>query len=132
MAEHPESLDLLLEPLDNEQLANVCGQLDENLRQIERRLGIEINNRGNHFRLIGERHVDVSCRPVEDIDNLDLASIQCGVCGRKHVHEKLVDRLTLRRFNLGYFLSLFHPRQAHACSDDPEYKQGKRRDCANR
>ena len=55
MAEHPESLDLLLEPLDNEQLANVCGQLDENLRQIERRLGIEINNRGNHFRLIGER-----------------------------------------------------------------------------
>jgi phosphate starvation-inducible PhoH-like protein len=41
--------------VDNEQLANVCGQLDENLRQIERRLGIEINNRGNHFRLIGER-----------------------------------------------------------------------------
>jgi phosphate starvation-inducible PhoH-like protein len=56
LAEHPESLDLLLEPLDNEQLANVCGQLDENLRHIERRLGIEINNRGNHFRLIGERH----------------------------------------------------------------------------
>lgn len=56
MAEHPESLNLSLEPLDNEQLANVCGQLDENLRQIERRLGIEINNRGNHFRLIGERH----------------------------------------------------------------------------
>ncbi|MGD8907895.1 MAG: PhoH family protein [Chromatiales bacterium] len=56
MAEHPESLDLLLEPLNNEQLANVCGQLDENLRHIERRLGIEINNRGNHFRLIGQRH----------------------------------------------------------------------------
>jgi phosphate starvation-inducible protein PhoH and related proteins len=55
LAEHPESLDLLLEPVDNEQLANVCGQLDENLRHIERRLGIEINNRGNHFRLIGER-----------------------------------------------------------------------------
>ncbi len=56
MAEHPESLDLLLEPVNNEQLANVCGQLDENLRHIERRLGIEINNRGNRFRLIGERH----------------------------------------------------------------------------
>jgi phosphate starvation-inducible PhoH-like protein len=56
LAEHPESIDLQLEPLDNEQLANVCGQLDENLRHIERRLGIEINNRGNHFRLIGERH----------------------------------------------------------------------------
>ncbi|MCU7807216.1 MAG: PhoH family protein, partial [Candidatus Thiodiazotropha sp. (ex Semelilucina semeliformis)] len=46
----------LLEPVNNEQLANVCGQLDENLRHIERRLGIEINNRGNHFRLIGEHH----------------------------------------------------------------------------
>ena len=28
--------------------------IDEHLRQIERRLGIEINNRGNHFRLIGD------------------------------------------------------------------------------
>ncbi len=55
MSEHPESLDLLLEPADNQQLANVCGQLDEHLRQIERRLGIEINNRGNRFHLIGER-----------------------------------------------------------------------------
>ncbi|MES9992067.1 MAG: PhoH family protein [Candidatus Thiodiazotropha sp.] len=55
MAEHPESLDLLLEPADNERLANLCGQLDEHLRQLEGRLGIEINNRGNSFRLIGER-----------------------------------------------------------------------------
>jgi phosphate starvation-inducible PhoH-like protein len=54
MPEHPASLDLLLEPEDNERLRNVCGQLDEHLRQIERRLGIEINNRGNRFRLLGE------------------------------------------------------------------------------
>ncbi|MET0093946.1 MAG: PhoH family protein, partial [Sedimenticola sp.] len=54
MSEHPESLDLTLEPEDNHRLVNLCGQLDEHLRQIERRLGIEINYRGNHFRLIGE------------------------------------------------------------------------------
>ncbi|MES9846235.1 MAG: PhoH family protein [Candidatus Sedimenticola sp. PURPLELP] len=54
MSEHPESIDLSLEPEDNYRLANLCGQLDEHLRQIERRLGIEINYRGNHFRLIGE------------------------------------------------------------------------------
>jgi phosphate starvation-inducible PhoH-like protein len=54
LAEHPDSLDLLLEPADNERLANLCGQLDQHLRHIEGRLGIEINNRGNHFRLIGE------------------------------------------------------------------------------
>ncbi len=46
--------DLLLHPPDNERLANLCGQLDEHLRQIERRLGIEINNRGHQFRVIGE------------------------------------------------------------------------------
>ncbi len=54
MSEHPQSLDLDLEPADNARLANLCGQLDEHLRLIERRLGIEINNRGNRFRLIGE------------------------------------------------------------------------------
>ncbi len=54
MSDHPASLDLVLEPVDNERLRNLCGQLDEHLRQIERRLGIEINNRGNSFRLLGE------------------------------------------------------------------------------
>ncbi len=51
----PESLDLTLAPEDNERLRNLCGQLDEHLRQIERRLGIEIGNRGSHFRFYGER-----------------------------------------------------------------------------
>ena len=54
MADHPASLDLVLEPEDNERLRNVCGQLDEHLRLVETRLGIEINNRGNNFRLLGE------------------------------------------------------------------------------
>jgi len=50
----PESLDLTLEPFENPRLANLCGQLDEHLRQIERRLGVEINYRGNLFRIIGD------------------------------------------------------------------------------
>jgi phosphate starvation-inducible PhoH-like protein len=49
----PQSLDLHLESENNERLRNVCGQLDEHLRQLEVRLGIEINNRGASFRLIG-------------------------------------------------------------------------------
>jgi phosphate starvation-inducible PhoH-like protein len=51
----PESLELTLAPEDNERLRNLCGQLDEHLRQVERRLGIEISNRGSHFRCYGER-----------------------------------------------------------------------------
>tara|TARA_Y100001935_G_C17311802_1_gene517279 strand:- start:17144 stop:18124 length:981 start_codon:yes stop_codon:yes gene_type:complete len=53
MSNNPHSINLLLEPEDNERLRNVCGQLDEHLRQLETRLGIEINNRGNFFRIFG-------------------------------------------------------------------------------
>ncbi len=49
----PASIDFSLEPADNARLANLCGQFDEHLRQLEQRLGIEINNRGNQFRVIG-------------------------------------------------------------------------------
>ena len=43
------------EPLSNLRLSILCGQFDENLRLIERRLGVEINNRSNSFQLIGEK-----------------------------------------------------------------------------
>ena len=45
--------DLALEPNDGERLANLAGPLDEHLRQIELRVGVEIANRGNLFRISG-------------------------------------------------------------------------------
>ena len=51
----PESVDLVLEPADNARLSNLGGPFDEHLRQIEHRLGVEVNNRGSAFRIIGER-----------------------------------------------------------------------------
>ncbi|MDH3614812.1 MAG: PhoH family protein [Gammaproteobacteria bacterium] len=48
------SRDLVLEPADNSRLANLCGQFDEHLRQIERRLDVEIASRGNRFRVTGQ------------------------------------------------------------------------------
>lgn len=54
MSEHPTTLDLTLEPADNARLANLCGTFDQHLRQLESRLGVEINNRGNAFQVIGE------------------------------------------------------------------------------
>ena len=50
----PAAFDLVLEPADNRRLASLCGQFDAHLRQIERRLGVEINNRGNRFQVIGD------------------------------------------------------------------------------
>ncbi|WP_126453169.1 PhoH family protein [Sulfuriflexus mobilis] len=54
MSPHPQSNQFVLDPPDNQRLANLCGQFDEHLRQIERSLGVEINNRGNQFQVIGE------------------------------------------------------------------------------
>ncbi|MGI9227748.1 MAG: PhoH family protein, partial [Gammaproteobacteria bacterium] len=48
------SIDIVLEPADNPRLANLCGPLNEHLIQVEKRLGIEINNRGNTFSIRGE------------------------------------------------------------------------------
>jgi len=48
------AVDISLEPADNERLAELCGQFDDHLRQLEQRLGVEINSRGNRFRIIGE------------------------------------------------------------------------------
>jgi len=39
----------------NDRLAAICGPLDEHLRQIEERLGLEIRRRGTHFSVTGER-----------------------------------------------------------------------------
>jgi len=44
-----------LEPPDNERLANLCGPLDENLRLIESRLGVEMRRRGSAFRVQGDQ-----------------------------------------------------------------------------
>ncbi|KAA6184080.1 PhoH family protein [Thiohalocapsa marina] len=54
MSTQPESLDLELAPADNVRLNSLCGPFDQHLRLIERRLGIEIGNRGVSFRLIGD------------------------------------------------------------------------------
>lgn len=46
-------LSLVLSPVDNAMLANLCGPLDENLRQIERALDVTIGRRGDRFTVTG-------------------------------------------------------------------------------
>ncbi len=54
VSEHPHAGELVLEPADNARLANLCGQFDEHLRLVERRLGVEISTRGHRFRIHGD------------------------------------------------------------------------------
>ena len=51
--QNPTQHDFVLEPDDAERLANLAGPFDAHLRQIELRLGVQIANRGNVFRVIG-------------------------------------------------------------------------------
>lgn len=48
-----ETCDITLEPVDNQRLISLCGPFDNNLKTLERRLGIEINHRNNHFKVSG-------------------------------------------------------------------------------
>ena len=50
----PKPLELVLTPVDNQRLANLCGTLDENLRQIETALDVSISRRGDRFTLRGD------------------------------------------------------------------------------
>ena len=52
--------DFTLQPEDPERLANLAGPFDEHLRQIELRLGVEIANRANVFRVTGESEAATS------------------------------------------------------------------------
>ena len=63
-----KSLEIDLQPTDNLRLANLCGPLNEHLRQIESRMGVEINNRNHHFQLIGEpKEVDAVAEVLKNL-----------------------------------------------------------------
>lgn len=73
------------EPQDNTRLANLCGPMDENIRQIESALDMEINRRGGKFILTGkeaikalhllEQFYAMSNVPVS-VDDIQLALVE--------------------------------------------------------
>jgi len=81
----PKPLELVLAPVDNQRLANLCGALDENLRQIETALDVAISRRGEKFTLRGEpaqaaRASEALQKFYEDARrNLTIDDIQLGL-----------------------------------------------------
>lgn len=74
---------------NNQQLANLCGPLDANLRQIADGLNIEISRRGNRFSLVGANaeaaskmlfafHELAAQRPLS-VDDIQLGLVEVGV-----------------------------------------------------
>jgi phosphate starvation-inducible PhoH-like protein len=81
----PKPLDITLAPLDNARLQNLCGALDENLRQIEAAFDVTISRRGQHFRISGEpAHSRLAARALQHFyeqasEPLSIDELQLGL-----------------------------------------------------
>ena len=68
MSNQLKTLEIYLEPADNKRLSSLCGPFDENIKQIERRLAVEIIHRDNFFKVTGKLLNSASA--VEILKNL--------------------------------------------------------------
>jgi len=82
-------LELRFEPVDNLRLANLCGALDENLRQIEAALDVSISRRGERFTVrgeAGEQAAQVLQRFYERAQQpLSVDDVQLGLIEARHL-----------------------------------------------
>ena len=80
----PRALNLALQPLDNTRLQNLCGALDENLRQIEAAFDVTISRRGQHCRIGG-----------------DPAQSRLAAAALQHFYEQAGEPLSIDEIQLG-------------------------------
>jgi phosphate starvation-inducible PhoH-like protein len=89
--------DVALEPDDGERLANLSGPFDEHLRQIELRLGVEIGNRGNLFRISGDAmSVQLAERVLRDLYESTESETLTGAQINLRLSESGIDALNAR------------------------------------
>jgi len=78
-------MEITLQPEDNSRLANLCGALDENIKQIETALEVNINRRGSKFNISGnQNNMRLAAQMIENFyvrakKPLSLEDIQLGL-----------------------------------------------------
>lgn len=78
-------MEITLQPEDNARLANLCGPLDENIKQIETALEVNINRRGGTFSITGKKeNMRMAAQLVENFyirakKPIELEDIQLGL-----------------------------------------------------
>ncbi len=98
-------------PEDNVRLANLCGALDENLKQIEDALEVGIARRGGHFRLSGETtNMRLAAQLLEDfyerarkpigLEDVQLGLVEVGKLSADSVTSASMPVLMTRRSDL--------------------------------
>jgi phosphate starvation-inducible PhoH-like protein len=78
-------MEITLQPEDNTRLANLCGALDENIKQIETALEVNINRRGSTFNISGKQdNMRLAAQLIENFyvrakKPLELEDVQLGL-----------------------------------------------------
>ncbi len=78
-------MEITLTPEDNTRLANLCGALDENIKQIETALEVNINRRGGTFNISGRQdNMRLAAQLIENFyvrakKPLELEDVQLGL-----------------------------------------------------
>lgn len=115
----PKPVEISFSPADNRRLANLCGTLDENLKQIENALDVVIARRGEHFSVRGQANqTQLAAQVLKNFYNqshhhLSIEQVQLGLIEAANTHhfaetktgevtsaEIAVPKLLTRRSNL--------------------------------
>jgi phosphate starvation-inducible PhoH-like protein len=89
-----DRLTLELEPADTLRLANLCGQFDEHLKQIESRLGVDIFCRGNLFTIQGPKRTSRAARRLlQSLYRLSATEVLTPDVINLHLQESGMDEL---------------------------------------
>ncbi len=89
-----EPLTFELEPADTVRLANLCGQFDQHLQQIEKRLGVSIFCRGQVFSVEGEKdRVRATGRLLKRLYRLSEEEVLTPEIVNLHLQDSGVDEL---------------------------------------
>ncbi len=111
MTKPDTSMEITLHPEDNHRLANLCGALDENLKQMEAALDVGIARRGAHFRLSGstdnmrlaaqflESFYQRSKRPIE-LEDIQLGLVEINKLTPEDISSAAMPVLMTRRADL--------------------------------
>jgi phosphate starvation-inducible PhoH-like protein len=103
--------DIAFTPVDNVRLSNLCGALDENLKQIETALDVTIVRRAEHFTVQGvpekatlalgvlEKFYGRAKNPL-NVDEIQLGLIEAANAGRNAEVEEMAPVLLTRRADL--------------------------------
>lgn len=91
----PKPIEISFTPADNQRLANLCGALDENLKQVETALDVTISRRGEHFSLRGDSNqTELAAQVLRRFYNqsqhhLSLEQIQLGLIEAKNPENRV-------------------------------------------